>query len=154
MQFDVVLCVAGLPVREVEEADAGRADLVADVDVLVTEQTLQIAGFNILECADVDEAIEVASKNPGASFGVLEYDPSRSRCSSWRANPATRSPTSKPSSSCWSRRALRRARILDSPGRRIARIASARVTLAGSLSPTSDAFARDGSDRASPWRAS
>ena len=41
----------------------------------VSEQTLQIAGFNILECADVDEAIEVASKNPGASFGVLELRP-------------------------------------------------------------------------------
>jgi hypothetical protein len=41
----------------------------------VGEQTLQIAGFNILECADVDEAIEVAAKNPGASFGVLELRP-------------------------------------------------------------------------------
>jgi hypothetical protein len=41
----------------------------------MSEQTLQIAGFNILECADVDEAIEVASKNPGASFGVLELRP-------------------------------------------------------------------------------
>ena len=38
----------------------------------VTEETLQIAGFNILECRDIDEALEVASKNPGASFGVLE----------------------------------------------------------------------------------
>jgi hypothetical protein len=41
----------------------------------VSEQELQIAGFNILECADVDEAVEVASKNPGASFGVLELRP-------------------------------------------------------------------------------
>jgi hypothetical protein len=41
----------------------------------VAEQELQIAGFNILECADVDEAVEVASKNPGASFGVLELRP-------------------------------------------------------------------------------
>jgi hypothetical protein len=41
----------------------------------VSDQTLQIAGFNILECADVEEAIEVASKNPGASFGVLELRP-------------------------------------------------------------------------------
>jgi hypothetical protein len=41
----------------------------------VSERELQIAGFNILECADVDEAIEVASKNPGASFGVLELRP-------------------------------------------------------------------------------
>ena len=38
----------------------------------VDDQTLQIAGFNILECSDLDEALEVASKNPGASFGVLE----------------------------------------------------------------------------------
>lgn len=41
----------------------------------VSEQTLQIAGFNLLECADLDEAIDVASKNPGASFGVLELRP-------------------------------------------------------------------------------
>jgi hypothetical protein len=41
----------------------------------VTEQPVQIAGFNILECADLDEAIEVASKNPGAKFGILELRP-------------------------------------------------------------------------------
>jgi hypothetical protein len=41
----------------------------------VSEETLQIAGFNILECADLDEALEVASKNPGASFGILELRP-------------------------------------------------------------------------------
>ena len=38
----------------------------------VAEQDVQIAGFNILECADVDEALEVAARNPGASFGILE----------------------------------------------------------------------------------
>jgi hypothetical protein len=41
----------------------------------VSEQDLRIAGFNILECADLDEALEVAAKNPGASFGVLELRP-------------------------------------------------------------------------------
>jgi hypothetical protein len=41
----------------------------------VTDQAFQIAGFNVLECADLDEAIEVASKNPGAGFGVLELRP-------------------------------------------------------------------------------
>ncbi len=41
----------------------------------VSEQDVQIAGFNILECADLDEAVEVASGNPGASFGVLELRP-------------------------------------------------------------------------------
>lgn len=41
----------------------------------ISDAGLRIAGFNILECADVDEAIKVASKNPGASFGVLELRP-------------------------------------------------------------------------------
>ena len=41
----------------------------------VAEQNVQIAGFNILECADLDEALEVASKNPGANFGILELRP-------------------------------------------------------------------------------
>lgn len=44
-------------------------------DEPVAEASLQIAGFNILECADLDEALEVASKNPGASFGTLELRP-------------------------------------------------------------------------------
>ena len=41
----------------------------------VAEATVQIASFNILECADLDEAVEVASKNPGATFGILELRP-------------------------------------------------------------------------------
>jgi hypothetical protein len=41
----------------------------------VAEQNVQIAGFNILECADHDEALEVAAKNPGAKFGILELRP-------------------------------------------------------------------------------
>ena len=41
----------------------------------ISAATVQIAGFNILECADIDEALEVASKNPGAGFGTLELRP-------------------------------------------------------------------------------
>jgi hypothetical protein len=41
----------------------------------VVEQSVHVAGFNILECTDLAEAIEVASKNPGASFGILELRP-------------------------------------------------------------------------------
>ena len=41
----------------------------------IGDQDLQIAGFNILDCADLEEALEVASKNPGASFGILELRP-------------------------------------------------------------------------------
>ena len=35
----------------------------------------QIAGFDILECADLDEAMEVAAKHPVAGFGALEPRP-------------------------------------------------------------------------------
>jgi hypothetical protein len=34
-----------------------------------------IAGFDILECADLDEAIEVAAKHPCAINGALEIRP-------------------------------------------------------------------------------
>jgi hypothetical protein len=37
-----------------------------------TESEAQITGFNILECADRNEALEVAAKHPVASFGMLE----------------------------------------------------------------------------------
>jgi len=39
------------------------------------ETTEQIGGFDILDCADLDEAIEIASKHPAARFGVLELRP-------------------------------------------------------------------------------
>lgn len=34
-----------------------------------------IAGFDVLDCADLDEAVEVASKHPMARDGVLELRP-------------------------------------------------------------------------------
>jgi hypothetical protein len=43
----------------------------------VSEQKVHIAGFNILECADLDEALEVASKNPGAKLRHLGAEPHR-----------------------------------------------------------------------------
>jgi hypothetical protein len=35
----------------------------------------QIAGYDIIECADLDEAIEVASKHPTAWLGTIEVRP-------------------------------------------------------------------------------
>ena len=35
----------------------------------------QIAGFYIIDCEDLDEAIEVASRNPGARHGTIEVRP-------------------------------------------------------------------------------
>src|SRR5919199_1770935 len=34
-----------------------------------------IAGFDVIECDDLDEAIEVASKHPVARFGAIEVRP-------------------------------------------------------------------------------
>jgi hypothetical protein len=34
-----------------------------------------IAGYDILECADMEEAIEVAAKHPVAKFGAIELRP-------------------------------------------------------------------------------
>ena len=59
------------PISEAQTLRVRQGELAID-DGPVTEQALQIAGFNILECRDRDEAVEVASKNPGAFFGVLE----------------------------------------------------------------------------------
>jgi len=41
----------------------------------VAEQGVHIVGFNLLECAGREEALEVASQNPGAEFGILELRP-------------------------------------------------------------------------------
>ena len=47
--------------------------LIADGPFAETKE--QIAGFDILECADLDEAVDIASRHPVAKFGVLELRP-------------------------------------------------------------------------------
>ena len=47
--------------------------VIADGPFAETKE--QIAGFDILECADLDEAMEVAAKHPVTRFGVLELRP-------------------------------------------------------------------------------
>ena len=53
---------------------------VRDGEVLLSdgpfaESKEQMGGFDLIECADLDEAIEVASKHPVAEFGVIEVRP-------------------------------------------------------------------------------
>ena len=52
-----------------------RGGEVVAADGPFAETKEQIAGFDILECADLDEAIEVAAKHPVARFGTLELRP-------------------------------------------------------------------------------
>jgi hypothetical protein len=47
--------------------------VVADGPFAETKE--QIAGFYVIECADLDEAIEIASRNPGARHGTIEVRP-------------------------------------------------------------------------------
>jgi hypothetical protein len=61
-------------------ADEAKTIRMRDAEVTASDGPVvddpgQIAGFSILDCADIDEALEVASKNPGASFGILELRP-------------------------------------------------------------------------------
>ena len=53
---------------------------VRDDEVLISdgpfaESKEQMGGYDLIECADLDEAIEVASKHPVAKFGVIEVRP-------------------------------------------------------------------------------
>jgi hypothetical protein len=47
--------------------------LISDGPFAETKE--QMFGFDLLECADLDEAIEVASKHPNARYGVMEIRP-------------------------------------------------------------------------------
>jgi hypothetical protein len=65
---------------ELEPPGSARTVRVRDSRVIVTdgpfaETKEQIAGFDVLECADLDEAIEVASSHPMARLGILEVRP-------------------------------------------------------------------------------
>jgi hypothetical protein len=52
-----------------------RAGEVLLADGPFAETKEQIAGYDIIDCADLDEAIEVASKHPVARFGRIEVRP-------------------------------------------------------------------------------
>ena len=69
--------LSGDRLRPVEEATTVR---VRGGDLLITdgpftESKEWIAGFDVLECADLDEAIKIAAKHPMAYTGRLELRP-------------------------------------------------------------------------------
>jgi hypothetical protein len=68
---------------ELEPPGAARTVRVREKHAIVTdgpfaETKEQIAGFDVLECADLDEAIEAAARHPMARVGILEVRPFRS----------------------------------------------------------------------------
>ena len=69
--------VSGDRLRPTEDATTVRmrsGELLV-TDGPFTESKEWIVGFDVLECADLDEAIEVASKHPMAYAGRLELRP-------------------------------------------------------------------------------
>jgi len=61
-------------------ADRATTVRVRDGDALLTdgpfaETKEQILGFDVIECADLDEALEVAAKHPVARYGMIEVRP-------------------------------------------------------------------------------
>lgn len=69
--------VTGDRLRPVEDATTVR---VRSGELLITDGPFTearewIAGFDILDCEDLDEAIEIASKHPMARFGRIELRP-------------------------------------------------------------------------------
>jgi hypothetical protein len=69
--------VLGHRLRPVTDATTVRT---RDGEVLISdgpfaETKEQMWGFDLIECADLDEAIEVASRHPVATFGMIEVRP-------------------------------------------------------------------------------
>jgi hypothetical protein len=52
-----------------------RAGEVVLSDGPFAETKEQVGGFDLIDCRDLDEAIEIASKHPAARFGTIEVRP-------------------------------------------------------------------------------
>ena len=62
------------PVSDATTVQARGAELLIS-DGPFAETKEQLAGFEVLECADLDEAIEVASRHPAAVLGTVGLTP-------------------------------------------------------------------------------
>jgi len=67
--------IEGNRLRPIADATTVRESGRLVTDGPFAETTEQIAGYDIIECADLDEAIEVASKHPVARYGAIEVRP-------------------------------------------------------------------------------
>jgi hypothetical protein len=68
---------SALGLRPPQEATTVRVrdDAIVLFDGPFAETKDQIGGFCLIECADLDEAIEVAAKHPAAGYGTIEVRP-------------------------------------------------------------------------------
>jgi hypothetical protein len=66
--------------HELRPGSDGRTVRIRGGDVLISdgpfaETKEQIGGFDVLECASLDEALEVAAKHPVTPFGSIDVRP-------------------------------------------------------------------------------
>jgi hypothetical protein len=71
------ILLAGAGLRPAEDATTVR---VRDDDVLLTDGPFaetkdQVGGFSLIECADLDEALDLAAQHPWARVGQVEVRP-------------------------------------------------------------------------------
>jgi len=62
------------PTRETKTMQVRRGDLLVS-DGPYAETKEQIAGYAVLECESLDEAVEVSSRHPTAKIGTFELRP-------------------------------------------------------------------------------
>ena len=65
--------VTALGRRRHQRTGPRRRVLLTDGPFAETKE--QIAGFDLIECANLDEALDVAARHPGAGFGTVEVRP-------------------------------------------------------------------------------
>ena len=67
----------GSALRPVHDATTvrTRGDEVLLTDGPFAETREYIAGYDVIECADLDDAIQIASRHPVARFGAVEVRP-------------------------------------------------------------------------------
>jgi hypothetical protein len=69
--------VDGARLRSIADATSVR---VRDAEVLIAdgpfaETKEQVAGYDVVDCANIDEAVEIASRHPTVTFGAIEVRP-------------------------------------------------------------------------------
>ena len=71
----VLVDSAGLrPAAEARTVRVRRRQLLLS-DGPFAETKEQIAGLSVIECADIDEAVQVAAQHPAAAYGTIEVRP-------------------------------------------------------------------------------
>jgi hypothetical protein len=74
-QRGVLVAIGGLQAPSDATTVRLRGDQVLLTDGPFAETKELIGGFSLIECSDLDEALEVTAKHPAARYGTIEIRP-------------------------------------------------------------------------------